>query len=229
MSNGLATDPLRAMDPLSAEWVTVLLLGLFVLLALINAGGSRKWRLLGQTLFRMRLGRQAMREELDLQDRAILGMLVLAVCVISLFGWQYFTWKGAPGAPAYPLILGMVVAVVFAQGVLLRTVGGLFKVDQGVGEHLYTGLLLVVLAGVALLPVVVLMAYRAEYRGTLAPLGLTVIGILLIYRWVRGTWIGVGEGVPVRYIILYFCAAEILPVLLAISALRPAAHPSVHP
>ncbi len=229
MVNGMATDPLRATDPLSAEWVTVLLLGLFVLLALINAGAYRKWRLLGQTLFRMRLGRQAMREELDLQDRAILGMLVLAICVISLFGWQYFQWKATPGAPPYPMILGVVVAVVLAQGVLLRTVGGLFKVDQGVGEHLYTGLLLVVLAGVALLPVVVLMAYRAEYRGTLAPLGLTVIGVLLIYRWVRGTWIGVGEGVPVRYIILYFCAAEILPVLLAISALRPAAHPSVHP
>lgn len=229
MVNGLATDPLRGTDPLNAEWVTVLLLGLFVLLALVNAGGSRKWRLLGQTVFRMRLGRQVMREELDLQDRSILGMLVLSIGVIGLFAWQYFQWTRMPGAPSYPMVLGVAVAVVLTQGILLRVVGGLFKVDQGVAEHLYTGLLLVVLAGVALLPVVVLMAYRAEYRGTLAPLGLTVIGILLIYRWVRGTWIGVGEGVPVRYIILYFCAAEILPVLLAISALRPAADLSVHP
>lgn len=229
MLNGLATDPLRGADPLNAEWVTVLLLGLFVLLALINAGGSRKWRLLGQTVFRMRLGRQAMREELDLQDRSILGMLVLSIGVIGLFAWQYFQWTRMPGAPSYLMVLGVAVAVVLTQGILLRVVGGLFKVDQGVAEHLYTGLLLVVLAGVALLPVVVLMAYRAEYRGTLAPLGLTVIGVLLIYRWVRGTWIGVGEGVPVRYIILYFCAAEILPVLLAISALRPAADLSVHP
>ncbi len=229
MSNGLATDPLRGADPLNAEWVTVLLLGLFVLLALINAGGSRKWRLLGQTVFRMRLGRQAMREELDLQDRSILGMLVLSIGVIGLFAWQYFQWTRMPGAPSYLMVLGVAVAVVLTQGILLRVVGGLFKVDQGVAEHLYTGLLLVVLAGVALLPVVVLMAYRDEYRGTLAPLGLTVIGVLLIYRWVRGTWIGVGEGVPVRYIILYFCAAEILPVLLAISALRPAADLSVHP
>ncbi|HRO98767.1 MAG TPA: DUF4271 domain-containing protein [Flavobacteriales bacterium] len=229
MSTGMAADPLRATDPLSAEWVTVLLLGLFVLLALINAGGSRKWRLLGQTVFRMRLGRQAMREELDLQDRSILGMLVLSIGVIGLFAWQYFQWTRMPGAPSYMMVLGVAVAVVLAQGLLLRVVGGLFKVDQGVAEHLYTGLLLVVLAGVALLPVVVLMAYRAEYRGTLAPLGLAVVGTLLIYRWVRGTWIGVGEGVPVRYIILYFCAAEILPVLLAISALRPSADLSVHP
>lgn len=229
MSNGLATDPLRGADPLNAEWVTLLLLGLFVLLALINAGGSRKWRLLGQTVFRMRLGRQAMREELDLQDRSILGMLVLSIGVIGLFAWQYFQWTRMPGAPSYLMVLGVAVAVVLVQGILLRVVGGLFKVDQGVAEHLYTGLLLVVLAGVALLPVVVLMAYRAEYRDTLASLGLVVIGTLLIYRWVRGTWIGVGEGVPVRYIILYFCAAEILPVLLAISALRPAADLSVHP
>jgi hypothetical protein len=56
----------------------------------------------------------------------------------------------------------------------------------------------------------------------MAPLGLAVVGFMLLYRWVRGTWIGVGEGVPVRYIIVYFCAAEILPVLLTIGALRQA-------
>ena len=42
----------------------------------------------------------------------------------------------------------------------------------------------------------------------------------LAYRWLRGVWIGLGEGVPLRYIILYFCAAELMPVLLAVHAWR---------
>ncbi len=229
MGTAEATDHLRVSDPLNAEWVTALLLGLFVLLALINAGSSRKWRLFGQAMFRMRLGKQAMREEFDLQERGFLSMLFLALCVISLFGWQYLHWRGLAQGLGFLPLLGLVAGAVLFQLLLLRAVAGLFRVDRGVAEHLYTGLLLFILAGLVLLPVAVLMAYRAEYRSYMAPLGLAVVGFMLLYRWVRGTWIGVGEGVPVRYIIVYFCAAEILPVLLAIGALRQALTGTLQP
>jgi hypothetical protein len=61
------------MPPLNAEWVTVVLLLVVLLMALDQGGSPRKWRLLGSSMFSMRLGKQALREEMDLQDRTLLG------------------------------------------------------------------------------------------------------------------------------------------------------------
>src|SRR5436190_9860583 len=145
-------DHPRAVDPLNAEWVTVVLLAVFVLLAMTNLSSPRKWRLLAQAMFRMRLGRQALREEVDLQDRTLIGLLLAAAGVIALFTWQATTHTSAIQVPAYLVLLPVVAGVVFAQGLVLRMVSGLLQMDHGLDEFLYTGLLLFILLGVVLLP-----------------------------------------------------------------------------
>ncbi len=218
MASEETVDTLRAVDPLAAEWVTVLLLAVVALLALINMSSPRKWRLLGQSMFSMRLGKQALREEMDLQDRAFLGLLLSGTAVLALFGWQVITAGG--GGSSFPLLAATVCGVVLAHYLLLRIVGGVLRSAVGVEEYLYTGFLIFILAGVALLPVVVFTAYRAPWRPGTIVVGSVVLGVLLLYRWLRGAWIGVGEGLPLRYIILYFCAAELMPVLLVIQHWR---------
>ncbi len=223
-TNALGT--LRAADPLSAEWVTVVLLALVLLLASINVSTPRKWRLLGRSMFSMRLGKQALREEMDLQDRTFLGLLAIGITVLSLFGWQVMTVHGH--SAVYPPLLGGVFLVFMAHYVLLRSLGGLMGRAPGSEEYLYTGFLLFILAGVLLLPVVVLMAYQPHLRAGGIVVGGGLLALLLVYRWVRGAWIGVGEGLPLRYIILYFCAAELLPVLLVIDHWRSTPSPLFH-
>ena len=205
-------DSLRPVDPLATEWVTFALLGLVLLLALINVSSARKWRSLADGMFRMRLGRQALREEMDLQDRAFLGLLVVAIAVLSLFAWQALTIKQV-SVVSSSLALG-VGGVVLAHYLVMRVVGGVLRISVGVEEYLYMGFLLFILTGVLLLPIVVLIAYRAEWRPGLVTAGMVVLVLLVLFRWVRGGWIGLGEGMPLRYIILYFCGAELLPVLL---------------
>lgn len=213
-------DRLRAIDPLSAEWVTFVLLGVAVLLALTNLNSPRKWRLVAQAIFRMRLGRQTLREEIDLQDRTLIGLLVAAAGVIALFTWQALIQAGGPKVPAYLTLLGAVTGIVIMQALFLKLTAGLMQVDHGLGEFLYTGLLLFILMGAALLPLTVLMAYHPAWRTSAVTLGFAAIALLFLYRWVRGAWIGLGEGVPIRYIFLYLCTAEILPVLLLLKASR---------
>lgn len=214
-------DHLRAVDPLGAWWITAVLLAVLLVMAITNVSSPRKWRLLAQAMFRMRLGRQTLREEIDLQDRTFVGLLCIAVCVLALFCWQVFMLAEPATAPAYPWWMGGVALLVVVQGLFVRMLGSLLQVDNGLGEHLYTGLLLFILAGVVMLPLVTFIAYRPEWRTGTMIAGAVVLGLLLLYRWVRGAWIGWSEGVPIRYIILYLCAAEVLPVLLLISALRP--------
>lgn len=224
METSLGT--LRTADPLTAEWVTLVLLGVVALMALINVSSPRKWRLLGQAMFRMRLGKQALREEIDLQDRAFLGLLLVGTLVLSLFGWQALTVKGFDSG--FPMLVLAVAGMVLAHYVLLRIVGSLMRAAPGVEEYLYTGFLIFILAGMVLLPIVTFMAYQAPWRSGAMLVGAALLGLLLLYRWLRGAWIGVGEGVPLRYIILYFCAAELLPVLLVIDHWRSTPSPLFH-
>ncbi|MBK6370210.1 MAG: DUF4271 domain-containing protein [Flavobacteriales bacterium] len=214
MGNESGTDHLRNLDPLNAEWVTAVLLLVLLVLALINTSSHRKWRSLGRSMFRMRLGRHALREEMDLQDRAFLGLLVVGATVLALFAWQALVLAGH--GSSFPLLVGLVAGVVLGHYLLLRLLGGLLRAAPGVEEYLYTGFLIFILAGVLLLPLVAFMAYQAHWRPWVLVVGLSLLAALLLYRWFRGAWIGVEEGIPLRYIILYFCAAEILPVLMVL-------------
>ena len=220
-------DRIRPIDPLNDEWVTAVILFVVLIMALINVSSPRKWRLLGQSMFRMRLGKQALREEMDLQDRAFLGLLLIGAVVLALFAWQAMFLVGR--SMAFPVLVGMVSGVVLVHYVFLRMVGGLLHSSPGVEEYIYTGFLIFILAGVILLPLVAFMAYQATWRSGVMVGGISILALLLLYRWFRGAWIGVGEGIPLRYIILYFCAAEILPVLMALHHWRSTPSPLFHP
>jgi hypothetical protein len=190
------------------------------LLALINLGAPRKWGVLAQALFRLRLGRQVLRDEVDLRDRALLGLLMLAVSVLAMFGWQMDQLWRPDVHHSYgwwALVVGGVLAgQLVVNGSLARFIG-----DRSIlMEHSYTGLLLHVLAGLLLLPVVAVLAYRSEWRHELLWTGMVILALLLLYRWFRGGWLGLSEGVPGRHILLYLCAAEVLPALLLVSLLH---------
>lgn len=217
---------LRVVDPLGAEWVTLLLLAAVAVLAWVNISAPKQWRLLAQAMFRMRLGRQALRDEVDLQDRTFIALLGTSVAVLTLFGWQTWVLRMPAPPPSYPLLLGLVALVLVAQVLQVRLVAWLFQGDGGLDEYLTTGLLLLILLGMALLPLAVFVAFRPGLRPWALLAGSALVAALLLYRWVRGVWIGRGEGVSPGYIILYLCAAEAVPLLLLIHGLRtPIDHP----
>jgi len=209
---------LRFTDPLSTDWVTTMLLLVFILLAYTNVAAPKKWRLLWGAIFTLRLGKQVMREDVDLQDRTLIGLVFAALIVLALFAYQAVVLLGAPatGLVVFGRTLGLVVLLLVAQVVLLWLVDVLFEVDGGTREYLYTVLLLTVTLGLLLLPVVALMAGQPDWRGVLLPVGGVLAAAYVLYRWFRGVVIGVGSGVPARHVFIYLCTAEILPVALAI-------------
>lgn len=213
-------DALRATDPLNAEWVTIVLVLSLSLLARINVSAPRKWGVLAQALFRLRLGRQVLRDEVDLRDRALWGLLLPAVALIALFAWQLDTQGRIGGDLAYPQWVGVVLLVIGSQLLLNAALAWLLS-DRGVlMEHSYTGLLLHILAGMLLLPVVALVSYRVEWRVEVGWMGLGLLAGSVVYRWFRGAWLGLSEGASGHHILLYLCGAEFLPALLLVSSLH---------
>ena len=125
----LPMDKLRMLDPLNAEWVTLVLLAAVGLMALINRSSPRKWRLLASSMLQMRLGKQALREEMDLQDRAFIGLLVVAAAVLALFGWQAFMVSGVSWA--FPRLLMVVCGIILGHYLVLRAVGSVLSRSTG--------------------------------------------------------------------------------------------------
>lgn len=217
-------DTLRATDALGADWVVAVLLLVLGTLAWINMVSPKKWRLLAHAFFGLRLGKQRMRDELDLQDRTLVGLLVMSAVLVALFTYQLLVLRGwlAPGLARFGKLFVYVLAAMVAQVLLIRGLGVLLRADGGLTEYLYTVVLFDIVLGLLLVPITVLLAFphRLEWRSWLWVAGLLCVAAVVLFRWVRATLIGVGEGVPLRYIFLYLCTAEILPAALAYEQAR---------
>ena len=216
----------RVVDPLSADWVSLLLLACLLVLTTINVGSPRNWRVLRQSVWRLRMGQQTLREEVDLRDRNVLGLLIVAAVSIALFLWQTGTWQGMAYMPSLVALVSSIIVLLLAQNIMLWTVSVLANADGGASEYLFSGSLLIASLGIVLLPLTALMAFQPAWRDTLLVIGLGLMAAMLLYRWVRGVLIGMGQGVSPGYIFIYLCAAEIMPLLLALHALQPTIPPT---
>jgi hypothetical protein len=225
-------ETLRATDPLAGDWILLVLLAALGMLGWINLVSPKKWRLLVRSFLSFRLGRQALRDELDLQDRTLIGMVVMASAAVALFAYQYTVLVAHHSTGMgwwLELFLASLVLVV-VRVLVLRSAGRLFQADAGLSEYLYTVLLLHVMIAwphdVTTRP---LLPEGMIWRSWGLRVGLVVMGLVTVFRWVRAAVLGLVEGVPLRYVFIYLCALEILPVALAWQqALRYVPDPS-HP
>ncbi len=226
-------ETLRATDPLAGDWILLVMLAALGMLGWINLVSPKKWRLVVRSIFSFRLGRQSLRDELDLQDRTLIGLAVMASGMVALFAYQFVVLRGQAGAGLglWAQLFIASLALLVVQVLVLRTVGHLFQADGGLSEYLYTLLLIHVGLGIVLFPITGVMAWphRADWRPWALGIGLGVVAVATGYRWLRAAVLGLGEGIPLRYIFIYLCALEILPVALASQqALRLLPDPS-HP
>lgn len=219
------------VDALGADWTLLPLLVIIGSLGWIHLVSPKKWRLLVRSIFGMRLGKQSLRDDLDLQDRTLIVLLALASLSIALFGYQVAVMNGlSAGPPLWLRCLGIVVAVLLGNVLVVRITGFVFHGDGGLTEYLFTRLLFRVGLGIGLLPLVIMIAYphQIAWRPWLMFGGLALVAALEVFRWLRALWIGLGNGVPLRYIFIYLCALEVLPAVLVVQLLLSLFIPSLH-
>lgn len=211
----------RVHDVLSEGWVGLVLLSAILVLAWTNVRARKKWALLRDGVFRLRLGQQTMRDDISLRDRGLIALIAAALALVGLFIHQTMVHTGGltSGLSAFFPILSAVVGVTVAQASIIRLTSWFFKMDPGLGEYLYTSLLLTAAFGLALLPLTLLVAYQPATRNIAIVAGVVLLSAMLLYRWFRAVVIGLGQGVGPGNIFLYICASEILPAALAVQAI----------
>ncbi len=216
----------RVHDVLSEGWVGLVLLSAIIVLAWTNVRARKKWALLRDGVFRLRLGQQTMRDDISLRDRGLIALIVAALALIGLFIHQTVVNSGdlTAGLQAFFPILSAVVGITAAQVFVIRLTSWFFKTDPGLGEYLYTSLLLTIACGLALLPFTLIIAYQPSARNIAIIIGAVLLLGMLVYRWFRAVIIGLGHAVGPGNIFLYICASEILPAALAVQTIAQQAH-----
>lgn len=227
------TDTLRATDALASDWMVGVLLVVFGCLAFASMASPRKLGLLFSSFFALRLGKQTLRDELDLRDRTLVVLFIAGAMLIALFGYQLTLYGGGvePGFLYYLEVLGLVAGGLLVPLLVLQCISLLAGTEEGIGEYFHTVVLFNIMMGLVLLPATMLMAYpyAIPWRDWVWPIGLLAVLLLLLFRWGRALVIGVAEGVPLRYIFLYLCGAEIVPVALFYQQLRHLLPALAHP
>ncbi len=211
----------RAADALQSPWLIGAFFLMLVLLAWCNVTDPLRLRQMIRTAVMVRPPKQTFREEFHLYDRLVLPLLAMAVLSISVFLYQFGVVIGRL-APEQTTLLRIVVAtilMVIASVALLRAIGWCSNSEQGILQYIYHGILQLILLGLLLLPLSLMLTFAPLPRDLLIFVGLILVGAVVLLRWFRGVSLGLSAGIPVIYIVLYLCAAEILPALIGLRML----------
>ena len=204
------------------DWLTLSLFAILTLFAWYKMFYYRMFQQLIRAFFSMAATNQVVRDESILLQRASLNSSVIAYLVGGLFIYQI----SIAGNWQHPLLLdgfirfllfAMAIALLFScKMIAIRFLSNVFNVEKPASTYIFTVFLFNMMAGLALLPIVILIAYSPlEYRDALIKLGLIMLGFFLIYRIVRALIIWNGQlRAPLFYLFLYLCAFEIAPLLL---------------
>lgn len=216
-------SPVPLPEPIP-DWFTITLAALLAFFAWIRFSGTKILRQLTQAFLGNNISNQFVRDENVLVQRLSIMLQFVFYLTAGLFlylisyrfEWQ-FTLPGE-GFLRFTTLTLMVAAAYSLKMVLVKGVGELFGIQREVSQYLFHLALFNNMLGLALYPLLLMAVYVvATHMINVLLAGVVLIIILFIYRMVRSfqIWRSM-KGVPLFYLILYFCTLEMAPVMILI-------------
>ncbi len=144
----------------------------------------------------------------------------LALGILILLVTDYFGLIMPFDMHIYNIALGvgLVVVLYIIRGLGYRILGAIFKLSNTLQFFRFNSLVIYHLLGIALLPCILLAAFAdpvVSAGAIYAALGLILLAAMI--RLVKGlTVAGMGGKLHIVYFLLYICALEVAPMLIAI-------------
>lgn len=219
-----AFAPKLAPEHVGGTWIHALMFVSFTMLVVLRVFDFRRLVLLFQGFVRASSVAQTYREESALTSRVSVFLLLNFLLMAGVFVWQTLgvIFSSYPEPSAVLWISFAILCLYVVKIIGIRLLGFIFEMREAAQEYIYNVVLFNKTVGLILFPVTLCLAYARQ----LPPLwmvvaGLSAWGIVLLYRFVRLSWIGLSvRGVSFLYIILYLCTLEILPLVVIIKVLK---------
>lgn len=218
-----AFTPKLATEPVGGTWIHALLFVSFTMLVILRVFDFRRLLLLFQGFVRASSVSQTYREESALTSRVSVFLLLNFLLLGGLFIWQTLgVLFGNYPEPSAVLWISLAILCMYVIKIVgVRILGFIFEMQDAAQEYIYNIVLFNKMIGLVLFPITLCLAYARQLPpGWLVAIGLSFWGLVLAYRFVRLSWIGLSvRGVSFLYIILYLCTLEILPIVVIIKVL----------
>lgn len=209
-----------AKMPLSKDALFYAITGLVFLLAIFKSAFGKYYQDLFTVFFRSSLRQHQIREQL-IQARlpSLLFNVFFVLCagtLLYLLAARHELVFMSSEWQLWLLAIGGVMALYLCKFIGLKLSGWIFGIDTAVDTYVFIVFLVNKIMGVALLPLVILVAFAREPLQSISvTLALVLIFSMLIYRFIR-SYRPVREEVQMSqfHFFLYLCAFEIAPLLL---------------
>lgn len=214
--------------PRSAEnviWPAVVLFIGFCLFVFAQTSEPKKfWRILVST-YSLQSSKQLQREDYKLGKRLSVVLIILFIITFSFLAYIINNYFGLilnknSEWGKYLIILGIITGTYVFKYLFSLFVSYLINASELVKEYMFNAMIYSQVMGITLFPLVIIIQYsRLDTVWLLYP-AIAIFLFFYTFRMVRGFIISWSEnGVGILYIFLYFCALEILPLLVFIKFL----------
>ena len=181
-----------------------------------------------RSFFTMRFASQMAREEYSLTHPVSVFLSINFLITAPLFILQFissgmFTDLLIENPFSYLLATILIVALIYFIKIIgIKILGFIFKKSALANEYTFTIFLVNQIIGIALVPVIIFIAYGAKsFSGPFIYTGLILLVLAFIIRVGKGIFAVVGSGsITLFYLFLYLCTLEILPLLLGFKLLE---------
>jgi len=210
----------------NTDWILGVLISVFLILAWVRVNHGKR---LGQIVKAFQSNHYVnliIRENDSLMQRVSIALNAVYILVAPIFIYQlglYYGWTFIPSTRDggfiyfFLLISGLILLVYAIKTILIRIVGFVFKAQEKLTEYLFNTFLINKILGMALLPIVICLAFIPQTEPVLIKIGILLFVSTYVYRLIRGLIIGSSNANFSRfYLFLYLCTLEILPLVVFI-------------
>jgi hypothetical protein len=211
--------PAPQHDPL---WIPLFLVLCLVLLVVVKSTAFSHLHRIIQSTFSNQVLQQLEREEVNLfrAHALALNLLFLLNLAFLLFKFNQsgqFVLAGAGSFQQYCFFLLVILLLLCFKVIVNRFVAICTGDRKIINEYLISSALVNQTFGLVLFPCLVLLQFGELLPTALLYLAFVIVGAAVLLKWYRGLMMGlVAERLGFLQIFSYFCALEILPVLVLV-------------
>lgn len=208
--------------PFHPTWLMIVIILCIMILGYLFSAFNSRFVLVLKSLVQNRAVEQFSREEYSLSHPASIFLSINFLLAVSLFLLLVLTpMDGILRIDltlfSFIKIVLLVFAIYAAKIFVIRLVGFIFDREAVAREYIFLVYLVSQAAGVAMIPVIVFVAYAPEWLSEISfYLGIAILAASYILRIAKGILANLSGGhMSAIYLLLYLCTLEILPVLFA--------------
>lgn len=207
-------------EKLQFDWITILLIGSFILLGWIRLFSKKYLGSLIKSAISFKESNTLYREKNSLMERASFMVNLLFLSNVSVFVIQIkHLWnieiEGMSDLVFYFVILASLLALYIFRGISSSFIGHVFLKQRVFSEFFHNVNIFTKITGLFLFPVVVVLQFLPyDYLDLMVYTGFSIIVILYLFMIIRSFQIIIHKNVSIFYMILYLCAFEFAPFLI---------------